>query len=58
MKQATLVIAEGHFEIFDSFAEARTYLAANIDWIIETYGESHHLVKEDVMIVRGEWILR
>lgn len=53
MKQAVLVIDDGEFEIYQSFAEARAYLVANIDWILHHFADSHHLVREDVIIVIG-----
>jgi hypothetical protein len=52
-KQAALVVEEAECEIYKSFAEARSYLIANIDWILKHYADSHHLVKEDVIIVVG-----
>lgn len=37
--------------MYQSFDEARAYLMANIEWILETFGDKHHIVREDVMIV-------
>lgn len=54
MKQATLIVDDGQFEIYKSFAEARAYLVSNIDWILEHYGDSHHIVKEDVILVSSD----
>ena len=51
MKQASLVVDDGVFEIFKSFAEARSYLIANIDWIIRHFGDKHSISKEEVIIV-------
>lgn len=51
MKQASLIVDDGEFEIYQSFDEARAFLVANIDWILTHYGETHHICKEDVMIV-------
>lgn len=53
MKQAVLIIDDGEFEIYQSFAEARAYLMANIDWILHHFADSHHLVREDVIMVVG-----
>ena len=38
MKQAALVVSEGQFEIYNSFAEARAYLSANIGWVLDNLG--------------------
>lgn len=51
MKQASLIVDDGEFEIYQSFDEARAFLVANIDWILTHYGDTHHICKEDVMIV-------
>ena len=51
MKQAALVVDDGVFEIYKSFAEARSYLSANINWILQHFGDSHSIRKEDVIIV-------
>ncbi|ORX40883.1 hypothetical protein BD324DRAFT_647787 [Kockovaella imperatae] len=53
MKQAALIVDDGEFEIYDSFAEARAYLVANIDWILTEYGDAHHIAKEDIIMVVG-----
>ena len=55
MKQAALIVDDGVFEIYDSFAEARRYLVSNINWILNEFGEAHHVQKEDIIIVRGPW---
>ena len=52
-KQAVLIIDDGEFEIYRSFAEARAYLYSNIDWIMAQYGELHNIAREDVIIVVG-----
>ena len=51
MKQAGLIVDDGEFEIYKSFSEARSYLVANIDWILSSFSETHHISKEDVIIV-------
>jgi hypothetical protein len=51
MKQASLVVDDGVFEIFKSFSEARAYLIVNIDWILHHFGDSHAIAKEDVIVV-------
>jgi hypothetical protein len=51
MKQAALVVSDGECEIYNSLAEARLYLTANIEWILEHFGESHSVVKEDIIMV-------
>ena len=51
MKQAELVVDDGIFEIFKSFTEARSYLIANIDWILHHFADGHSISKEDVIIV-------
>lgn len=53
MKQATLIVDDGQFEIYKTFAEAKTYLQANIGWILAEFGEREHVGKEDVMLVVG-----
>ncbi|KAK4689262.1 hypothetical protein P7C73_g848, partial [Tremellales sp. Uapishka_1] len=53
MKHASLIVDDGQFEIYRSFSEARAYLVANIDWILKRFGETHHIVKEDVIFVVG-----
>lgn len=53
MKQAVLIIDDGEFEIYQSFAEAREYLVANIDWILEQFADSHHIGRDDVIMVVG-----
>lgn len=44
---------DAEFEIYKSFSEARAYLVSNIDWILKYYSDSHHISKEDVIIVVG-----
>ena len=51
MKQAALIVDDGEFEIYKSFTEARAYLVANIDWILNHFEDTHHINKEDVIIV-------
>ncbi|OCF54632.1 TKL/TKL-CCIN protein kinase [Kwoniella mangroviensis CBS 10435] len=53
MKQAALIVEDGTFEIYKSLAEARSYLTANIHWILQEFGDQHHITKEDVIIVVG-----
>nr|XP_019007852.1 TKL/TKL-CCIN protein kinase [Kwoniella pini CBS 10737]OCF46633.1 TKL/TKL-CCIN protein kinase [Kwoniella pini CBS 10737] len=53
MKQAALIVEDGTFEIYKSIAEARAYLTANIYWILQQFGDSHQINKEDVIIVVG-----
>jgi len=55
-KQAALVVEEAQFEIYKSFDEARCYLMANIDWIMEHYGDRHQVKREDVMIVSSVYV--
>ena len=50
MKQATLVVDDGSCEILSSFSEARSYLSANVDWILLHFGDRHSISKEDVII--------
>ncbi|WRT70785.1 uncharacterized protein IL334_007784 [Kwoniella shivajii] len=53
MKQAALVVEDGTFEIYNSLTECRTYLTANIYWILAHFGDQHQINKEDVIIVVG-----
>lgn len=53
MKQATLIVDDGQFEIYRSFAEAKAFLQANINWILAEFGEREHIEKQDVMLVVG-----
>ncbi|WVW80744.1 hypothetical protein I302_102730 [Kwoniella bestiolae CBS 10118] len=53
MKQAALIVEDGTFEIYKSLAEARSYLTANIHWILQEFGDQHQISKEDVIIVVG-----
>ncbi|WVQ63410.1 uncharacterized protein L199_001563 [Kwoniella botswanensis] len=53
MKQAALIVEDGTFEIYKSLAEARSYLTANIQWILQEFGDQHQISQEDVIIVVG-----
>ena len=44
------MVDDGAFEILASFSEARSYLVANIDWILRFFGDMHSISKEDVII--------
>jgi hypothetical protein len=45
------VVEDGECSMYQSFEEARSYLISNIEWILENFGDKHHIVREDVMIV-------
>lgn len=51
MKEAAIIVDDGVFEIYRSFSEARSYLIANIDWLLKRFGDAHSISKEDVIIV-------
>jgi hypothetical protein len=51
LRQASLIVDDGEFEIYRSFAEARAYLMANIEWILERYEDSHHVSRYDIILV-------
>lgn len=50
-RQAALVVEDAQCEIYQSFDEARSYLTDNIGWILDNFGETHHIGREDVIIV-------
>lgn len=50
-RQAALVVEDAQCDIYETFDEARTYLSENIDWILQNFGETHHVGREDIMIV-------
>ncbi|WWC92388.1 uncharacterized protein L201_007345 [Kwoniella dendrophila CBS 6074] len=58
MKQAALIVEDGTFEIYKSLTQAKLYLATNINWILEQYGDRYHICKEDVIMVVGTLIAR
>lgn len=50
-RQAALVVEDAQCDIYETFDEARTYLSENIDWVLQNFGETHHVGREDIMIV-------
>lgn len=50
-RQASLVVEDAQCDIYKTFDEARSYLTHNIDWVLDNFGDSHHIAREDVMIV-------
>jgi len=50
-RQAALVVEDARCDIYESFDEARSYMIENIDWILQNFGETHHVGREDIMIV-------
>ena len=50
-EQASLIVDDAEFEICRDLSKARSYLSANIDWLLATFGQKHGLVREDIIMV-------